>query len=863
MRILRIVLLVILLIVVVGVVGGVVIFNRWTQGPLPQLSGEVTISSVAASADGSTSGLSGDVEIIRDNWGIPHIYASSSHDLFFGQGYAQAQDRWWQMEFWRHIGAGRIEELTGKRTSVLGQDVFIRMIGWYRAAQRDVAEIYDAETLELLQAFADGVNAYIFSRDKSQLALQYNLLGVTGVDIEVLPWTVTDSVVWVKVMAWDLSDQLDDLRRSERVAAVGEELFADYELAWPFGEKPTVFQPEDVAVSESAAANSTDTAGIVGLDTQLAGNVSPNITFAFGGGEGIGSNSWVVSGEHTESGKPLLANDPHLGIQMPSIWYEIGLHCQPVGEDCPYDVRGYALAAFPGVVLGHNANIAWGFTNVGPDVNDLYQIKVNPDNPLQYEWDGEWRDMTIHQETINFGDGEPPLTIQVRETHLGPILTDHDIGDDGKLLGFNNETALAYRWTALEPSETLRAIFMLNRASNWEEFREGASYFNVPSQTLLYADMEGNIGLQIPGTIPVRAAGHNGLLPVDGSTSKFEWKGFVPFEDLPNVLNPERGYIATANQAIVPPEYYEGLREKLGGEFGEDSIYEFDQDWDYGYRGQRIVELLEATEQHSIASFQAMQGDNMSHSAAEIVPFLAELDLGDAKYNDVRDWLLTWDYQLNIDSQQAGLYGYFWSRLMTNLFNDQFGEDNETGGGSGDMWATFRLMDAPDNVWWDDVNTADVTETRDDIVIRSFQEAVDRISTDHSTDRAKWAWGNIHMATFVSDPLGQSGIDPIESMVNRGPVAVGGGTGTINATNWSAAEGDFSVSSLSSMRTIYDLSDLGNSINMHTPGQSSHPYSPHYGDMIDPWRLVQYHPMLWTREQVEANAANTLVLKPG
>jgi penicillin amidase len=639
-------------------------------------------------------------------------------------------------------------------------------------------------------------------------------------------------------------------------------MMADYEPAWPYGEKPTVFQPADLPITDDSKTAPTASAGIIGLDTKLGGSVSPDIAFGFGGGEGIGSNSWVVDGAHSETGKPLLANDPHLSIQMPSIWYEIGLHCQPVSDACPYDVRGYALAAFPGVVLGHNDHIAWGFTNVGPDVNDLYEIKVNPDNPLQYQWDGEWRDMTTHEETINFGNGKPAVSIVVRETHLGPIINDNSIGDDGQLSGFNNENPLAYRWTALDPSQTLRAIFLLDSATNWEEFRTAASYFNVPSQTLLYADTEGNLGLHIPGTIPVRAAGQDGLLPVDGSTSKYEWKGYVPFDDLPRVLNPERGYIATANQAIVPLEYYDQLKAKLADQFGSDSIYEFDQDWDYGYRGQRIVELLEATPKHSIESFETIQADTRSLSAAEIMPFLAKLDFGDSKYNDLRDWLGDWNFQFDMDNPQAGLYGYFWTSLMKNLYDDQLGDDLQADGGSMNMWATYQLMSKPDNKWWDDSATSDVTETRDDILIRSFKDAVDQISKDRGADKAGWEWGKIHTATFVSDPLGQSGIDPIENMVNRGPVAVGGSTATIRATNWDASE-DFSTTSLSSMRTIYDLSDLANSVNMHTTGQSGHPFSPHYDDMIDSWRNVQYKPMTFTHEQVDATESTILILKPG
>lgn len=857
MKLLRRILIGIVIVVVVLVAVGAFAVNRWTRGPLPQHAGELTIE-----------GLNDTVEIIRDGWGIPHIYASNSHDLFFAQGYVHAQDRWWQMEFWRAIGDGRIQELTGRNQSVMGQDVFIRTVGWRRAAERDVAEVYDEETLGNMQAFADGVNAYILNRPASDLAMEYNILSlpVVGVSFEIRPWTVEDTVVWQKVMAWDLSDGTVDMTRAEVADHLGDDMYADFEPEWPFGLKPTIIQPEDFPLTEdtltTARTSVTDTARVPVTNTTLAGNFNPDTAFAFGRGDGIGSNNWVVSGDLTESGMPLLANDPHLGIQMPSIWFEIGLYCQPVSDECPYNVRGFALAAFPGIVIGHNDHIAWGFTNVGPDVNDLYTIEINPENPLQYRWDGEWVDLTVHEEIIRFGDSDETVIIQVREVPgIGPIINDNRLDEDGNPMGFNNDNPMAFRWTALEPDDTMTAIFMMNRATNWEEYRAAASHFNVPSQNLVYADVAGNIGYQTPGRIPIRAPGHNGLFPVDGTTSDMQWLGYIPFDYLPRVLNPERGYIETANQALVPLEYYDWLASELGDEFGEDANYVIDYAWAYGYRGERIVEMLEATDSHTIETFQRIQGDNMNLSARELMPALLEFDYGSDTLNAVRDWLGEWDFQMHMDSPHAAFYAFFWSRLMQNLYNDDLGDTASASGGSQQMWSTFLLMDEPDNRWWDD-STTDATETRDDIIIRSFSEGYDAIVERLGNDRTVWRWGDLHQATFVSNPLGISGIDLIEGMVNRGPVAASGGSAIVNATGWNASGESFNVGGLPSFRMIVDMSDISNSVSIHTTGQSGHPFSEHYGDMIDDWRNLNYRPMLFTREQVEANAAATLTLNP-
>jgi len=851
-RIVQIVVPVVVFVLVASSIAGYAWFYNVTRSPLPQHSGELKVA-----------GLQDTVEILRDEFGVPHIYAQNMHDLFFAQGYTQAQDRWWQMEFWRHVGSGRIGELVGKNDALLGTDIFIRTLGWQRVAESEVKLCDDEETLSRLQAFSDGVNAYIMNREPSKLAMEYGILKLTGIDTEIEPWTPADTLVFGKMMAWDLGPSNNNEEgRATLYELLGEEM-ADQLLTppWPFGKKPTIVQPEDLPIAGSAEVfqvedkdKCTDTAIL------LTSNPSHSMGLVFEPGQGIGSNNFVAGGKMTRSGMPLLANDPHLGIQMPSIWYEVGLHCCPASDEPNSDMVGYAFAVTPGVIIGHNNSIAWGITNVGPDVFDLYRIRVNLDNPLQYEWNGEWRDMTVYKETIYFGDGAEPITVNVRETHLGPIINDNDLDEEtGGITGFNNEDPLALCWTALEPSTILQAVMKLNTATNWEEFRDALRYWDVPAQNFVYADTKGNIGYQMPGNIPIRSKNHSGLIPAPGWTDEFEWKGFIPFDDLPRIFNPERGYIVTANQAVVPMEYYDQLAEKLG----EGLNYLISREWDYGYRAQRVVELLGEKAPHAVSTFQAIQGDNKLISAEELMPYLANLRFDNAELTEARDWLLEWDCQCNMDSPQAALYAEFWAGLVNDLFGDQFTEDIVVHGSDREMQAIFLLMDEPNNSWWDDITTKDVIETRDDILVRSFSESYADTVAALGKNRDSWRWGDLHTATFVSNPLGQSGIGLIENMVNRGPFSTSGSTGTVNNTVWYTDSGDFSVKWVPSMRMIVDLSDFSKSVTVHTTGQSGHPYSQNYDDMIDLWRNVEYCPMSWTREQVDVAAVDKLILEPG
>lgn len=851
MKILRILLLILLLIIVVVVGGGFLIYNDTLRGPLPQIDGNLSVD-----------GLEAQVEILRDSWGVPHIYASNQHDLFFAQGLVQAQDRWWQMEFFRHTGNGTIEELTGKTDSLIGTDIFIRTVGWRRTAETEVGLLGEAERA-ILQAFADGVNAYILNRAPDDLALEYRLLGLTGVSIQFEPWTPADTLVWSKVMAWNLTDTTDyEYTRQAIYETLGEAMAADFTPPYPYdSDRPTILYPEDLPINEASAAAKITPSMVseTRLNSLMAGGVQPG-EFAFSDGDpGIGSNNWVTTGSLTASGTPLLANDPHLGIQMPSIWYEIGLHCLPLDEQCPLDVVGFALSPAPGIIIGHNANIAWGVTNVGADVQDLYQIMLNPENPLQYQWNGEWRDMTVHEETINFGDGAAPITIKVRETHLGPIINDNRINDEtGEVEGYNNTDPLVMRWTGSDPGTIFNAVFKLNRATNWQQFRDALREWNVPAQNFVYADVTGNIGYQTPGSMPIRPAGKDGLTPTPASADTDVWQGYIAFDDLPRIYNPARDYIVTANQAVVPMAYYNQLAEKVSADANTLLSY----DWAYGQRAQRITELLQQFAPNTVQTFQQIQGDNKNMDAQLIMPYVANLDLSSAQpgLEDARALLLGWDFHMQMDSPQAAMFGEFSATLLHNLFDDQLPEGYTAT--NHQLWAIVQLLEQPDNPWWDDAATPDVVEQRDAILIRSLEEGYAVANAALGTDRATWQWGKLHTATFVSNPLGLSGIDMIEQLVNRGPVPVGGGSDSVNATGWNPASGNFAVGGLPSMRMIVDLANFDESVTMHTTGQSGHPGSPHYDDMIESWRTIQYHRMSFSRENVEAATVNRLVLIP-
>jgi penicillin amidase len=512
-----------------------------------------------------------------------------------------------------------------------------------------------------------------------------------------------------------------------------------------------------------------------------------------------------------------------------------------VSEACPYDVAGFSFAGVPGVIIGHNANIAWGVTNLGPDVQDLFIEKINPDNLLQYEVNGEWVDMDVRDETIEVAGGDP-VPIQVRTTRHGPIIS----GAYGSLDDFDSggvdtpdPYGVALRWTALDTNPGIVAAFLhLDTAADWDDFREALRTFTVPAQNFIYADVEGNIGYQAPGAIPIRANG-DGTLPVPGWTDEYEWTGFIPFDDLPRSYNPESGYIVTANNAVVDGSYYP---------------YWITYDWGFGYRARRIVDLVGSNAPIGLDEMASIQFDSYDLSAERIVPYLAALD------SPINAVLASWDYGNQADSAGAAAYNAVWSRILEFTFRDDLPEDYWPGGGGRWFSVVGDMLEDPDDPFWDDAATTGV-EDRDAILQRSLDAAYADLTEWFGEDPAGWKWGELHLSTFRNPTLGESGIGVIEDRFNRGPFETSGGDALVNATGWTATEG-FETDWLPSMRMLVDMADLSRSRSTHTTGQSGHTDHPHYDDMIPLWLNGEYSPMNWTTEQVEADAETTQILNP-
>lgn len=816
-------LLIALVVLVVGSLG----FLYWSvRRPFPKTDGTLTVA-----------GLQGGVDVFRDQMGVPHVYASSPHDLFFTQGFLHAQDRFWQMDVWRHISSGRLAEMFGE--DQVETDAFLRTLGWQSIAAQEWEQA-SPQLREALQAYADGVNAYLETKSPAELAFEYTVLEAINRAYDPAPWKPEQTLAWGKVMAWDLRGNLDEeIGRSLLSSLPGfEDLYPPYPESHP------------TIVGGTGAAASVSSVGYPGIDQGLRvvqAKLERVEALTGKAGTGIGSNSWVIHGSRTASGKPILANDPHLSIQMPSIWYQIGLHCQPKGVACPLEVAGFSFAGVPGVVIGHNDRIAWGFTNLGPDVMDLYIEKMNPINPDEYEVNGAWERVTKRTETIKVAGGDP-VEIDVRVTRHGPLIDARyePIEEFETKAGIDlpDHFGLALRWTALEPVRTFEAILGFDRAQNWDEFREAASVFDLPAQNLVYADVDGNIGYQAPGKIPIRAGG-DGRMPVPGWTDANEWTGFIPFEELPSALNPEAGFLVTANNAVVASDY----------------PYLLTHDWNYGHRARRLVDLVSTKQNVTLEDVAGWQNDNYNLNAQRLLPYLVSLDVGEGLPRQALGILEQWDLMNDADSAGAAIFEVVWREILRRSLEDDFPSEVDVEGGSRLYVAMENLAKNPNSRWWDDHNTTTFVEDRDAILRQAFAAAVEFLEDRFGKDPRRWEWGKLHTATFRNQTLGDSGIGLIEGRFNRGPFATSGGEDIVNATGWSIEEG-FEVDWVPSMRMIVDLSDLDASRTVHTTGQSGHSGHEHYQDMVDRWRKGEYYPMHWDRSSVEADTEGHLHLQP-
>lgn len=819
------------------------------QRSFPQLDGEKTVP-----------GLTADVTVQRDELGIPTITAETSHDLFYAQGYVHAQDRFWEMDFRRHVTSGRLSELFGE--SQLETDIFLRTLGWREVAADEVDSL-DPTVRAYYEAYAEGVNAYLADHSGAAASFEYAVLGLQNPDYEIEPWTPEDSVAWLKAMAWDLRSNIgDETQRAVAAGSLTPEQLTETYPTYPFEQNPVivpVLSEAGTPLPASAPASQEGEAIVeAAIDWTEVDDVVEAVSTLIGPiGEGIGSNSWVVSGALTDTGMPLLANDPHLGASLPSVWHQVQLKCARIARDCPFDVAGFGFSGMPGVIIGHNADIAWGFTNLTTDVTDLYLERLQGD---QYWRDGQLLPLQTRTETIRVAGGDD-VEITVRATENGPLISDASgeyagiaadpfVGTDGVPSAPENapegEYAVSLRWTALEPGTTAAALFAMNQAADFDGFRTAASLFDVPAQNLVYADVEGNIGYQTPGRLPIRGAG-DGSLPQPGWDSAYAWQGYIPFEDLPVSLNPDEGYIVTANNAIV----------------GEDYPYQLTRDWDYGWRAARIVEMLErriASGPLTADDMRAIQADNAMWMGPRLIAAFADIRTGEDGADAALDLLSTWDAQNSAGSAAAAYANVLWDELVQNLFV----REREAPAPTGNQGRMFLVVDTlladPSSPWWDNPGLG--VSGRQEMLQRSAADAYARMAESQGDDPDRWEWGDLHALELRSDTFGSSGIAPIEALFNRGPYPVGGGSSVANATGWVLGEG-FETVTVPSMRMVIDLGDFDRSRWQQLTGTSGHAFHPNYVDQTEAWQSVELYPWAFTPEAVDATTTHTLTLRAG
>jgi penicillin amidase len=708
-------------------------------------------------------GLTGPVVVERDGHGVVRIRAESLEDLFFAQGVVHAQERLWQMEFQRRVGQGRLSEVLGEAT--LPQDRFLRTWGFYRAAQAAYARLLPEEK-RVVDAYVAGVNAYLATRPP--LPLEFRLLG-----FRPEPWTGPDVLVWAKMMSYDLSANWDTELLRYRLLARGLSPERIAQLLPPYPEDaPTILRELPLPKEEEKPLQA-----LLELSRRL-----PRFLEA--------SNNWVVAGSRTATGKPFLADDPHLSLGVPSLWFLMAL------EAPGYKAIGASLPGVPGIVIGRNERIAWGVTNVGADVQDLYVMEEAPGG---YRYKGRVVPYRVREEVIRVKGGREER-LKVRETVYGPVISD--------ALEDRPKNPLALRWVSLDPEDHILMAFLgVNRARNWEEFKKALEVYSAPSQNFVYADVDGNIGYIAPGKFPIRKEGHTGMVPVPGN-GEWDWLGYRRPEEWPQVLNPPKGYVVTANHKVTPPGF----------------PYALTYDWAEPYRAERIEELLLAKERLSLEDMKAIQQDQKSLLYRDFRPVLELLTPLSERSQAWRERLLSWDGTMAPGSEEALAFA-LWYAELTRLPEREVGEAH---------WDEPRyllraLKEGDKNC---DQPGTEYQETCLDFAALALERALDR----KEALKAK-TWGEVHRATFAHPVLSHT---PLSRLSDR-EVAFGGDRYTVNVGPFDPVT--LRMTEGPSYRQIVDLADMENSLFVHPMGQSGHLLAPHAADLLPLWARGEYLPM--------------------
>lgn len=764
--------------------------------PQPQVRGVVRLA-----------GLQGPVEVARDRWGVPHITAQNEADLFFAQGYVTAQDRLWQMELSRRAGLGRLSEAFGR--AALEADQVLRTLGLAQAAEAFAAAMRP-ETARVLGAYAAGVNAWIASH-RNRLPLEFSLLG-----LQPEPWTPRDAFAVAGAMAVTLQDYFNTiLQRARAQAALAPERFA--ELDQPYDTRGAFGVDADgggqvVAATGSAtpvATSPLDAATLAALGAFSRQVAAVSDWLPLGGG--VGSNAWAVDGARSASGKPYLANDPHLPPRQPATWYGIQL------EAPGWQVTGASLPGIPGVVLGHNAHIAWGITNGYLAVQDLFLEKPNSQRSHEFEFQGQWEAARVIQDPIAVKGEAQPVAHEVVFTRHGPLITD--------LAQFPQPVALGWTFSEARGGE-LGGLLEINRAADWAGFRRGVAQVAF-DLNFVYADVAGNIGLQMSGRLPRRPAGYQGL-PVPGWTGDHEWDGWVEPENLPHAYNPKTHFVVTANHRPFGP----GLLPDIAGE------------WSVPLRAQRITALLAAGEAFTLEDMRNIQADAYSAAYDQLAQWLKPLHPASDLERRALEAISDWDGVVREDSVAAVIVDRVARAAVALAFTQKLGDAADFVGFQKGVYLLLRIGgNDPSSPWFDLPDTPQV-EGLAQLLARSLTNAVEGLSQEVGPIE-RWTWGRLKRVTF-SHPLGA--LPVVGGVFNRTSATVGGRL-TVNRDN-------------TSFRLLVDLSDFDRSLGGLTTGQAGHPFSSHYADQLEDWRHVRPHPLLWSPAQVGVFREGLLVLKP-
>jgi penicillin amidase len=746
----------------------------------------------------SVHGLQESVRVQRDRWGVAHIYAQNEHDLFFAQGFVVAQDRLFQMELWKRSGQGRLAEILGP--SAVKRDVNARLLR-YRGDMDAEYKSYATDTKEILEAFTSGINAYIAEIQKPGgigLPLEFQLAG-----FKPEPWRPEDCLN--RLAAYSVTGNgARELHNAQLVALLGAEKAAELlELDPPVKLDPA----PGIDVSGLSPALLEN---LVGSDVPLHFSETPL----------QGSNNWTVSGSMTATGKPFLANDPHRVIAEPSLRYIV--HLVAPG----WNVIGAGEPGLPGVAVGHNEKIAWGFTIFGLDQQDLYLAQLNPADPEQYKTERGWERMEAKTETIAVRGGTP-VQVKLKFTRHGPVLW-----EDGK-------RALALHWVGAEPGTAgYLGSLSLDRAENWQEFEQAMLRWKVPSENIVYADRDGNIGEHSTGLAPLRK-NWTGLLPVPESGG-YEWSGFVPNGDLPHTYNPASGFIASANHKMIPENY----------------AYAVGFQWASPERFLRISEVLsgaaKSSHKLSLADMENLQNDVVSLPARDLQVLLKHAE-GNAPSTSAK-LLLDWECAVNADSTAAALYEFWTKELQDEVSKKVVSADALKLAGKLALPKVVQELSHPRAAAFGQSPEA----SRDALLLQTLQTAEQKLSAKLGPDTKRWDWGQLHRVSFVH-PLG--GTAPAaNALFDRGPIPRPGDGSTVDATHF--GESSFDQLAGASYREIFDLSDWDNAVGVNVPGQSGQPGSPHYDDLLPLWAHGQYFPLRYGRQAVDRETTDVLELKP-